>query len=269
MNISLDRICEIARAAGGIIMGVYNGSKEDWDVSRKGDNSPLTLADQRANDYICKALKDSYPDIPIVSEENKAIDYEERKGFESFWLVDPLDGTKEFIKRNGEFTVNIALVHQGSPTLGVIYAPVLDRMFFADAGKGAWEKTKGAESKRLHVNDFSLSDQGLRLVCSRSHLSAETESFVNTFNQPELKSMGSSLKMMLIASGEADIYPRLAPTMEWDTGAADAILKEAGGLLIRSDTLRPIDYNSQELRNPFFLAIGNCHEGHLALKPKL
>ena len=246
-------VVKIARQAGGAIMAIYG--REDFGVELKNDESPLTLADKASNDIICEALKKLPVQYPIVSEENKSIAYDERKGFDYHWLVDPLDGTKEFIKRNGEFTVNIALIHRGAPVLGVVYVPCFNETYWAVKGEGAyWERTGNIQA--LQAASFQFSDPGLHVVCSRSHLNEDTQAFIDNLNSPELVAKGSSLKFLILARGEAHLYPRLGPTMEWDTAAAQAILEEAGGSVIDEETKEPLRYNKQNLRNPYFIAYG-------------
>lgn len=253
-NDTLPKVIEIARAAGAAILEIYHQA-EGVEIERKADDSPLTIADKTANDIICEGLKKLPLQYPIISEENKTIPYEERKDYDYCWLVDPLDGTKEFIKRNGEFTVNIALIHQNRSVMGVVYAPVMDEMYWASNGEGAFMEKNGAVTQ-LQMDSFQMEDQGLKLVCSRSHLNEATEDFVNRFSKPELVATGSSLKFLIIASGKAHVYPRLAPTMEWDTGAAQIILEEAGGSVINESTNSPLEYNKENLLNPHFVAYG-------------
>ena len=248
-------VCQIAKEAGGIIMDIYDHAS-DIEIQSKADDSPLTVADRKANDHICGQLEKLDPKFPIISEENKAVPYEERSHYEYYWLVDPLDGTKEFIKRNGEFTVNIALIHKGRPILGVVYAPVLQEMYWAAKGNGAHLEGSNGEQK-LESPAFKLGDEGLNIVCSRSHLNDATQAFVDRFKVPNLVPKGSSLKFLLVASGAAHVYPRLGPTMEWDTAAAQIILEEAGGAVINEDTNAPLQYNKEILRNPNFIAYGN------------
>jgi len=248
-----EEINTIALKAGDVILTVYNS--DEMGISEKSDASPLTIADKKANDVICDGLKALKDQFPIISEENKEIAYEDRKNFEKFWVVDPLDGTKEFIKRNGEFTVNIALVENHSPILGVVYTPCTGELFFGYKGGGAFLKDKDG-LRSIESKAFTLKDKGLKMVCSRSHLNDETQSFVDGFTEPELVAKGSSLKFMILAEGQADIYPRLAPTMEWDTCAAQIILEEAGGAVIDQDTKEPLRYNKEILRNPHFIAYG-------------
>ena len=248
-------VITIAEKAGAAILDIYN-NYEDVQIEQKADESPLTIADKAANSVICDGLENLSTKYPIISEENKAIPYEIRKNFNSYWLVDPLDGTKEFIKRNGEFTVNIALVHQQKVIMGVVYAPVLDEMYWAVKGEGAYRIRNGQEEK-LEIKDFKMTDQQLNIVCSRSHLNPETEQFVGELDQPNLVAKGSSLKFLIIANGDAHVYPRLAPTMEWDTGAAQIVLEEAGGKVINHETKDNLLYNKENLRNPYFVAYGN------------
>jgi 3'(2'), 5'-bisphosphate nucleotidase len=248
------QVIQIAQDAGSVILEIYNAPTE-LEVAQKKDNSPLTLADKAANQIICSGLEQLPVKFPIISEENKEIDYEERRQFEYAWLVDPLDGTKEFIAKNGEFTVNIALIHQQQIVMGVVYTPALDETYWAVKGEGAYQVVNGAHV-RLHAPTFAMSDAGLGVVCSRSHMSEETEAFVNQLHHPNLVSRGSSLKFLLVAKGEAHLYPRLAPTMEWDTGAAQIIVEEAGGKVIDEETKMPLLYNKPNLLNPYFIAYG-------------
>jgi len=256
MKINLNtrnQLLEIAKNAGAAILEIYES--DDFDVSSKDDNSPLTRADQAANKVICDGLEKLEVQYPIISEENKLVDYEVRKKYDRFWLVDPLDGTKEFIKRNGEFTVNIALIENGRTVFGVVYTPVVDELYWAGKGEGAFF-IKEDETIKLQANEYKTTDKGLRLVCSRSHLNEETKAFVDNYSEPELVSKGSSLKFLILAKGEADIYPRIAPTMEWDTGAAQIILEEAGGSVTVYNSTQPLEYNKEILRNPYFVAKG-------------
>jgi 3'(2'), 5'-bisphosphate nucleotidase len=247
-------IIKIAQKAGEAILEIYEQS-EGVVIERKADDSPLTIADKAANKIICDGLEKLSVSYPIISEENKEIPYAIRKDFEYNWLVDPLDGTKEFIKRNGEFTVNIALIKNGHPVMGVVYAPVLNEMYWAVKGEGAFLIKEGKETK-LSASEFRMSDSNLKVVCSRSHLNQGTQDFVDALIKPELVSKGSSLKFLILAKGEAELYPRLAPTMEWDSGAAHIVLEEAGGKVIDEETKEPLRYNKENLLNPFFIAYG-------------
>jgi len=253
-QISLDFLKETARLAGAEILDVYGA---EFSVDVKEDNSPLTQADQRANDVIVARLEAEYPDIPIISEETEATEYEDRKNWEWFWLVDPLDGTKEFVKRNGEFTVNIALVHRDTPATGVVFQPVADRMYWASRGAGAWRSLAGGEAEKLSGGPHYSEKDYITVVASRSHLTDAVQAFVDDLKAKgkavQFLSAGSSLKLCLVAEGEADVYPRLGPTMEWDTGAAHAIALEAGRKVLNHKTGQPLLYNKENLLNPFFI----------------
>ena len=248
-------VAEIARAAGAAILEVYE-KEEDFQIEKKKDESPLTIADRTANEIICKGLEALAVKYPIISEENKLVAYEVRKAYKRYWLVDPLDGTKEFIKRNGEFTVNIALVDQEKSALGVVYAPVMDEMYWGIAGEGAWMEKEGT-IKTLKAANFTLKDSGLKVVCSRSHLNEATQAFIDRLNEPEKVATGSSLKFLIMAKANAHVYPRLGPTMEWDTAAAQIILEEAGGKVISEETGEQLRYNKESLLNPYFIAYGD------------
>lgn len=229
-SINVRDVIRIAESAGKAILKVYEGAIQ---VEYKSDDSPLTLADKQANAVICSGLKQLSPHVPIVSEENAVEPFAVRSSFQYFWLVDPLDGTKEFVKRNGQFTVNIALVRGDTPVLGVVHTPCADKTHWAVEGQGAFLVDKGQESK-LVCAEFGQQDEGLTLVASASHGSEATEQFVAGFNNPKLVQLGSSLKLLLVAEGKAHAYPRLAPTMEWDTGAAHVIVTEAGGEVLQA-----------------------------------
>jgi 3'(2'), 5'-bisphosphate nucleotidase len=220
-QIDIQNIVTIAKEAGNAIMQIY---KQDFEVEYKQDSSPLTLADKEANNIIEDGLNKLSVNFPILSEEGDDIPYEDRKHWEYFWLIDPLDGTKEFAKKNDEFTVNIALIHKDTPVLGVVYAPALDICYWAKQGEGAFK-----DGQRLPIKTVNQRNT-YKIVASRSHMSDETQAFIDaidTSKEKELISIGSSLKICLVAEGEADIYPRLGPTMEWDTGAAHAIANES------------------------------------------
>lgn len=251
----IPQLSDIAKAAGAAILEIYNNC-EGVEIIKKADDSPLTAADKASNDVICKGLEKLPLVYPIISEENKAIPYEERKAYSYYWLVDPMDGTKEFINRNGEFTVNIALIHQGMPVLGVVYVPVLDELYWGVKGQGAFMEIEG-EVTRLEAPKFSLKDTGLKVVCSRSHLNEATQHFIEQLNAPNLVQKGSSLKFLSLAKGEAALYPRLAPTMEWDTAAAQIVLEEAGGQVLQHNSEAAVAYNKENLLNPYFIAAAN------------
>lgn len=231
------------------ILKVYHS--DDFKEEAKGDQSPLTLADRNAHLKISSILEAT--GWPILSEEGKDVPYSERKSWNYFWMVDPLDGTKEFIKRNGEFTVNIALINKGVSILGVVAVPVTHEIYYAAAGMGAYVRKNGVDHKLDKRAKVDLQQEGLRVVASRSHMNDETRNFINSLRSPDLVSAGSSLKFMLLASGQADVYPRYAPTMEWDTAAAHAIVKETGFDVTQYGTNDPLLYNKENLLNPYFL----------------
>lgn len=249
-----------ALEAGEKIMKVYDTVIE---VEYKDDKSPLTLADKESNDVINRYLKPT--NIPIISEENKQIDYTVRKEWKTCWIVDPVDGTKEFIKRNGEFTVNIALVNNGKPELGVIYMPASKILYYADVLKQQAYKAEleshDTDIETVLANSISLktkeNKQIVKVVGSRSHMTKETSAFVETLKSSgqnvEIVSKGSSLKFCLIAEGNANIYPRFAPTMEWDTAAGQAICSAVGIDVLCEDTKQPLLYNKENLINPWFV----------------
>ena len=244
-KIDLNDIEKISLDAGNTIMEIYN---RDFSIEYKDDKSPLTEADLASNEVIIEALE-KY-NIPIMSEEGKLIAYDERKDWEYYWCIDPIDGTKEFIKKNGEFTVNIALIHKDTPILGVVYAPAMNDMYIAKKGEGAF---KNGEKLPLKTNP-DLKEK-MSVVASKSHLSDETQAFIDTLDTKEIEqvSKGSSLKLCMVAEGEADIYPRLAPTMEWDTAAADAVVREAGKMTYQFENDLPVVYNKVDLLNPWFV----------------
>jgi 3'(2'), 5'-bisphosphate nucleotidase len=249
-QIDIQDIITIAKEAGNAIMQVY---KQDFEVEYKQDSSPLTLADKEANNIIEDGLNKLSVNFPILSEEGDDIPYEDRKNWEYFWLVDPLDGTKEFVKKNDEFTVNIALIHKDTPVLGVVYAPALDICYWAKQGEGAFK-----DGQRLPLKTEKQRDT-YKVVASRSHMSDETQAFIDaieTNKEKELISIGSSLKICLVAEGEADIYPRLGPTMEWDTGAAHSIVEESSASFKRhakNGLYFQHLYNKPDLLNNWFI----------------
>ena len=250
-QIDIQDIVTIAKEAGKAIMQVY---KQDFEVEYKKDSSPLTLADKKANDIIEDGLNKLPVSFPILSEEGKEIPYRDRKHWEYFWLVDPLDGTKEFVKKNGEFTVNIALIYKDTPVLGVVYAPALDACYWAKQDEGAFK-----DGQKLPLKIESQRNT-YKIVVSRSHMSDETQAFIDaidTDKEKELISIGSSLKICLVAEGEADIYPRLGLTMEWDTGAAHAIVCESGHTVNRynNSIYSKHLYNKNNLLNDWFVTL--------------
>ena len=263
-----------ALQAGAEIMKVYTDPNADFEIEKKADNSPLTIADRKSHAIIAGWLADT--PYPILSEEGKKIPTEERQSWNELWVVDPLDGTKEFIKRNGEFTVNIAYVKNGAPEAGVIYIPVKEELFFADIEKGAY-KLSNEDGLLTRINEnkeqgctletlvekaqklpYPTPHEGFMIVASRSHLNAETEEYIERMKKEHAKvetvSKGSSLKLCLIAEGVADVYPRFAPTMEWDTAAGHAIIRAAGKEVYQANTDKPLVYNKEDLLNPWFIA---------------
>ncbi|MBP6659130.1 MAG: 3'(2'),5'-bisphosphate nucleotidase CysQ [Chitinophagales bacterium] len=248
----IDKIIEIAINAGNAILEIY---KQDFTVELKSDDSPLTLADKTANEIIINGLKTINNSIPIISEENKLIDFSERKNWTKCWIVDPLDGTKEFIKKNGEFTVNIALVEYGIPVLGVVHVPAQNITYYAEKNKGSY-KIENGNSTQLKIRRLA-EDGVLKIVGSRSHQTPELLAYVEQqktkFANVEFVAAGSSLKFCLLAEGKADVYPRLGPTMEWDTCAGQIVAKEAGAEVLRFDNNEPLLYNRENLLNPFFI----------------
>lgn len=254
-DIPYSEIVQAAKDAGAAIMTVY---AQDFDVHQKDDNSPLTEADMSAHRVIVKALETLTPDIPILSEESENAPWDARQQWTRYWLVDPLDGTKEFVKKNGEFTVNIALIENGQPTWGVVHAPALGSTYYGGtATDGSWKETENGKKQSIQVQPAPAGQSGWRIMGSRSHQSEAFQEFVADFDHPEIKSVGSSLKICLVAEGEADLYPRLGPTSEWDTGAAHAVLLGAGGQLNNAETGEPLRYNqSDSVLNPFFIARG-------------
>ena len=252
-EIEINVINSIAEEAGKIILDVYINEDFSDIVDYKADDSPLTIADKRSHRYISDKLKVAYPHIPLISEEGKDIDYDKRKDWEYFWLVDPLDGTKEFIKRNGEFTVNIALIHRNRPVLGVIYTPAKQELFYAIKGEGAFKKTKEDEIISLQVNNSKKNPVGVR---SRSHSAPEEMELFHKYNVKEFVSIGSSLKFCLVAEGKADIYYRHKPTMEWDTAAGQVLVEASGGAVYKGTSTEVFTYNKESLKNEGFLCLG-------------
>lgn len=260
--------CAIRAAllAGKDILNIYNDPKADFAIERKADNSPLTIADKRSHAHIMDELDAT--SIPVLSEEGRLTDYNIRKGWKTLWVVDPLDGTKEFIKRNGEFTVNIALVENGIPVLGVIYVPVSRTLYFSEDSIGAY-RIEGIDARSAGLSPDDLMEKADRLpleqadtkgfvvVASRSHLSPETEEYIrkleSEYGHVNLISCGSSLKICRVAEGSADIYPRFAPTMEWDTAAGHAIVRASGKNIYLTDERTPLHYNKENLLNPWFI----------------
>ena len=248
----LEAVATIAAEAGERIMRVY---RSDFAVAHKDDRSPLTQADLAAHLHIVASLQKLTPDLPVLSEEGVAIDYGIRRRWQRYWLVDPLDGTKEFVKRNDEFTVNIALIEQGMPTLGAIHAPALGLSYAAAAGVGAMRWRGDGQHQAIRTRPVPARPV---FVVSKSHRDAALDAFLARAPAHDAVSRGSSLKFCQIAEGSADLYPRTGPTSEWDTAAGQCIVEQAGGLVLRTPALSPLRYNEKEsLLNPNFLVIGD------------
>ncbi len=247
MSELIEKVIRIARQAGCEVMAIY---ARNFEVKEKSDSSPLTEADLASHHIISEGLKST--GWPVLSEESADIPFEERRSWGRYWLVDPLDGTKEFVKKTGEFTVNIALIENGFPILGVVYAPAIKRLYYAEAGAGAFADIDGKPSK-ISISRF---DEGeVRVVASKSHRGEKLDGFLEKIGEHREVSMGSSLKFCLVAEGSADLYPRLGPTMEWDTAAAQCVVEEAGGRV--TDLLgKRLSYNKQDLHNPEFMVSG-------------
>jgi 3'(2'), 5'-bisphosphate nucleotidase len=244
-------VITLAREAGEAIVEIYNS---DFNVEHKEDRSPLTEADMAAHDILEEGLRALTPGLPVLSEESAAIPFEERSGWRRYWLVDPLDGTREFVKRNGEFTVNVALIDDHRPVLGVIVVPVSGVCYYACEGHGAWRQEPGEAPVAIRVRPL---ESGRIIVAgSRSHAGGRLAGFLDRLGAHELVSMGSSLKSCLVAEGRADVYPRLGPTSEWDTAAAQCVVEQAGGW-ITDTAMRPLRYNTKaSLLNPDFFVSG-------------
>lgn len=243
-------VVAIAKAAGDAIMTVY--ARDDFSVAHKGDDSPVTAADLAAHHVIVAGLAQRFAGIPVMSEEAADIAWDVRRQWQTYWLIDPLDGTKEFIKRNGEFTVNIALIHQGVAVAGVVYAPVLETYYYGARHLGAWRQTAEQVSPLLGA---SVRRDTPIIVGSRSHLSPDLAEYLHQFGEHDMLSVGSSLKFCMLAEGAADLYPRLGPTSEWDTAAAQAVLESAGGNVVCYGSGEPLTYNQKpDILNPYFIA---------------
>ena len=264
MFIHYETAIRAAIAAGDQIMKVYGSA--DFDITKKADQSPLTLADRAAHEIIVKQLEST--GIPILSEEGRDIPYQERKGWKLFWLVDPLDGTKEFIKRNGEFTVNIALIERNRPRFGVVYAPAIDELYFGNRDEGSWlahrpegdltlQQLKSSGRQLPIPASVNNSSSDYTVVTSRSHLNEETEAYIEELKQQQknvkLATRGSSLKLCMVAAGDANEYPRLGPTMEWDIAAAHAVVEGAKKNITIFGTKKTVQYNKEDLHNPYFI----------------
>lgn len=249
MNSILPDVIKVADEAGQRVLHIY---QSDFKINYKDDSSPITAADIASHEIIEKGLRRISRDIPVLSEEGADIPWEERRHWRRFWLVDPIDGTKEFTQRTGEFTVNIALIEDGEPVLGVVTVPALKEAYWGIKGEGAHRRDRSGRVQPIRVVE---SRQSVRVVASKNHLNDETRSFIENLGEHEFLQAGSSLKFCRIAEGRADIYPRLGPTSEWDTAAAHAVLVAAGGKVETLDGT-PLRYGKEDLQNPYFIAKG-------------
>jgi len=255
MDRQAQQVLDIAREAGHAILEVY---QNDFAVQHKGDDSPLTAADLASHRVITQRLGELDADVPVLSEEGADIPFEQRRQWARYWLIDPLDGTREFVKRNGEFTVNIALIEEGRPVLGVVHVPVTGISYVGRVGDGAWKLDSDGNAEQIRVS--ARRQPTARVAGSRSHAGDSLKRFLDRLGDHEIVSMGSSLKLCLVAEGTADIYPRLGPTSEWDTAAAQAVVEAAGGR-VTDTALQPLRYNTKaSLLNPHFLVFGDCGE---------
>ncbi|NND54950.1 MAG: 3'(2'),5'-bisphosphate nucleotidase CysQ [Gammaproteobacteria bacterium] len=249
----IEPVIAIADRASDAILDIYNS--DDFGVELKGDDSPLTKADQASHNLIVAALAELTPDIPILSEESKAVAWEERSQWPEYWLIDPLDGTKEFIKRNGEFTVNIALIQGNAAVLGVVHVPVQQRCFYGYRDGGAFEKQADGNVRGIQVT--APAETPVRVVGSRSHRGELLDAYLAKLGEHEMVPMGSSLKLCLVALGEADVYPRLGLTSEWDTAAAQAVVECAGGRVVQTDGTSLLYNAKEDILNPHFIVYGD------------
>jgi 3'(2'), 5'-bisphosphate nucleotidase len=248
----LEFTTDLALAAGQAIMEIYDSP---FEVRKKLDKSPLTAADIAAHDLIVRELGRLTPELPVLSEESPAIEFSERHGWDCYWLIDPLDGTREFVKRNGEFTVNIALIREHEPILGVVYAPVLEVLYYGRRQGGAWKRERTGEPKSIRTRKVPADK--IYVAGSRSHSDRRMEEYLTRVGPHEVIGMGSSLKACLVAEGKADLYPRFGPTSEWDTAAAQCVVEEAGGA-ITDTAMQPLRYNTKaQLINPSFFVFGD------------
>jgi 3'(2'), 5'-bisphosphate nucleotidase len=252
-------VTALAREAGRAILEVYASS---FSVQEKADSSPLTEADLRSEKLILAGLRRIAPEIPVLSEETGQSAWAVRRNWSRLWVVDPLDGTKEFVRRNGEFTVNIALVDNHRPVLGIVHAPALERDYFACDGIGAFRSDARAAGRPIRVS--RRGSGAVRVVGSRSHRGSSLDGFLSRVGAHELVEVGSSLKLCLVAEGSADVYPRLGPTCEWDTAAGQCVLEQAGGQVLKLDG-EPLEYNREDTLNPNFVGFGDAGTDWLAL----
>ncbi len=258
----IEPIAALTHDAGEAILEVY---ATDFDVQSKADKSPLTQADLASQRRIIAKLQELTPDIPIISEESGLPAFDERREWQRYWLIDPLDGTKEFVNRHGDFTVHIALLEAGRPVFGAVHVPVQQKTYIGCEGHGAELRDRGRSPLKVRVADTSC--KPVRVVGSRSHRGASLDAFLAELGDYDLVAMGSSLKFCVVAEGAADVYPRLGPTSEWDTAAAQAVVEQAGGAVLRLDG-KPLLYNQKsDILNPWFVVLGPMDRDWLALLP--
>jgi 3'(2'), 5'-bisphosphate nucleotidase len=256
----IEPVVKVAKEAGDAILEVY---ATDFDVQNKADASPLTQADLASHKRIVACLEALTPEVPIISEESGLPDFETRSSWGEYWLIDPLDGTKEFVNRNGEFTVNIALIAENRPILGVVHVPVLDKTYIGAEGAGSEIREAGEKPRPIRVAEHSGTP--VRVVGSRSHRGASLDAYLGKLGEHDMVPMGSSLKFCVVAEGSADVYPRLGPTSEWDTAAAQAVVEQAGGAVLELDGA-PLSYNKKDdILNPHFVVVGPTDRDWLAL----
>jgi 3'(2'), 5'-bisphosphate nucleotidase len=253
----MQQVKPIIRLAGEILMNYFQHSQQTPEfIQYKSDNSPVTEADMASHIVLIEELKRLTPDIPIISEEDINWSFEQRQDFHRVWIIDPLDGTKEFIAGNPEFTIHIGLAEYGNPVLGLVYAPAFEKLYYAVKNGGAHLEQKEINSS-IQSSNVDLTAAGLRVVHSKSHMNSATEMYINTLNVPKCTAMGSSLKIMAVAEGKQDIYPKLKSEMkEWDTCAPQIILEEAGGIMVCLEKGKPLTYNKEDMVQPDFIAMG-------------
>ena len=257
-------LINLCKECNAIALSIYNDYLEnDIDITYKEDDSPLTQADLEVNRHICNELNKleihSGKNILIISEENKKDLYENRRNYDWVWLIDPIDGTKEFIHKNGQFTVNIGLCYKGEPVFGIVGIPVLHEIYYGCNGRGSYKiKESTLEEIPIRVSSFDYTHSKLNIVCSKSHINKQTKDYLKQFKHPNIKSYGSSIKILKVAEGSADIYPRIGLTSEWDTCASHAILIFAGGKMVNYNSGETIQYNKENLLNPYFICYGQC-----------
>ena len=251
-EIFIQGFIKLIKECNEIVLNIY---KTDFNVINKEDESPLTLADKKCNDHICDYLKNiKINNSGIISEEIKNDSYDKRKDLEWVWLIDPLDGTKEFVKKNGQFTVNIGLCNYGIPVFGIVSIPVSGEIYYGVKDVGSFKLINNKLIK-LQIEQKDLSKDGIKIVASASHLNEETKKYINKFKNPVIVNTGSSIKLLWVAENKADIYPRIAPTSEWDTCAAHAVVKYAGGKVLQYNSKDEVIYNKENLLNPYFIVI--------------